>query len=127
VPELLAAKAEDRVELDRDPACLVPPVLEDRFSGIEKLLCEGRVEAVETGVKDDGVAAGAGDGDGVELEVAEAADDPMGGLAGALAAAGTAPRHAGPLGFEQPGPAQREPASGAGADFLDRDRQGPEP
>ncbi len=92
------------------------PVLEERLSELEELFGERRLEAVETGVENDGVAASAGDGDRVELEVAEASDDPMGGLAGALAAAGGAPRHVGPLRFEQPGPAQGESPSGAGGD-----------
>jgi hypothetical protein len=46
---------------------------------LEELLGELGVKAVETRVEDDSVAAGAGNGDGVELEVAEALDDSVGG------------------------------------------------
>jgi len=79
VLELLTAEGEERVELDRDPACLVAPILKDRLSRLEELLGELRVKAVETRVENDGVAAGAGNGNGVELEVAEALDDSVGG------------------------------------------------
>ena len=116
VAEILAPKTEYRVELDRDPACLVAPVLEDRLSGLQEFFGEGRVEALEPGQEDDGVAAGAGDRDGVELEITEALDDPVRRSPRPLAAPRGAPGHPGPLRFEQAGAAQRQPPGGADTD-----------
>ena len=59
----------------RDPARLVAPVLEQRLARLQQLLGERRVEALEPRQQHDGVAAGAGDRHGVELQVAEALDD----------------------------------------------------
>ena len=118
VAELLAPKTEHGVELDREPARLVPPVLEDRLAGLEELLGEGRVKAVEPGVKDDGVAARAGDRDGVELEVTKALDDASSRRPGAFPMTRSAPGHFGPLRFEEAGPTERQPPCGTDIDRL---------
>jgi hypothetical protein len=60
VAKLLTSEAEDRVELDRQPTRFVTPILENGFTWLKQFLGEGRGEAVESGVEDDGVAAGAG-------------------------------------------------------------------
>jgi hypothetical protein len=108
VAEVFAAESEGGKELYRNPARLVPPILEERLSGLEELFCESRLETLETGVEDDGVAAGAGDGDGIELEIAETLNDPLCRSSSALATSRSTTGHPGPLRFEETGPAQSE-------------------
>jgi hypothetical protein len=109
VTEFLAPELEQRVELERHPARLVAPVLEDRLSGLQQLLAEGRIEAVEPGQQDDRMAAGAGHRHGVELQVAVALDDPVGRRPRSSAISGGTARQAGPLRLEQPAAGERQP------------------
>ncbi len=118
VMAILPAEREHRVELHRQPARLVPPVLEQGLAGLEQFLGQGRVETVDPGQRHDGVAAGAGDRDSVELEVAEAADDRVGGGTCAAPAPGGAFRHAGPLRPEKTAAGEREPTRGASGESL---------
>ena len=82
--ECLSTEVEDGILLDRKPARLVPPVLEERFTRLQELFPERRVKAFETREQHDHVASRPGDRDGVELEVAEAPDHPVRGGPGAF-------------------------------------------
>src|SRR4051812_19146720 len=107
--ELTPAELEGRVQGHRDPARLVSPVFEDGRAGPEQLLAHARVETLEARKENDGVAPRAGDGHGIELQIAEAADDGEGGGKGGRAAAAGMPRQARRLGKEQAGAGKGQP------------------
>jgi len=118
VAEGFSPEVEDRVELDGDPARLVPPVLEQWFARLQQLLGKARVEASETREQHDRVAAGTGDGNRVELQVAEALDDAPRGRASAAAPAGRVFREPGPLRLEQAGAGEGQAPCGAKIERL---------
>ena len=70
-----APEREHRIEVDRKPARLVAPVLEQRLAGLEQRFAERRIHAFQPRQQDQRMTAGAGDRHRVELEVAEAVDD----------------------------------------------------
>lgn len=61
------------------------------------------------------MTAGPGNGDGIQLQVAETADHPLRRFPGPLSPTGGAARQSGPVGFEEPGPDQGQPAGQADA------------
>ena len=108
-----AAPLEGRVELVGDPGDLVTPVLEEIGARLEQLFSESGVHALEAGEQHDRVAARAGDGDRVELEVAEAADDLHRPGAGLLALAARGAGQVRPLGLQEARASEGEAAGGA--------------
>lgn len=75
LPILSPTELENWVEIHRKPACFVTPVLEQRCSRAQERFGKLRVETAQSGHEDQRVAPRARDGDGVELQVAEALDD----------------------------------------------------
>ena len=78
----LAPELEERVELHRQPARLVPPIFEEGTAGPEKLFWDSRIETAKPREEDERVASESGNRNRVELEIAEVADDRSRRLAG---------------------------------------------
>ena len=105
------AECKSRIELHRNPACFVSPVLKKRCAGLQQFLSQVRVEPLQSREKNNGVATCAGDRDGIELQVAKASDDLYGGPLSPLTAAPGWAGESSPGGFEQAGPCQCQTAS----------------
>ena len=131
--KLAAPELEGGIERERDPARLVAPVFEDRRARPQQLLPHARVQPLEARQEDDRVAARSRHGDGVELEVAEAADHGVHGGGGGRTAAARAARQARWLGGEEAGTGQGQAAGGTDAqgvqdrESIDRSRGGRRP
>ena len=80
--KILTAKGKHRVQVNGKPASLVPPVFEQRFTGLQQGFRQSGIKPFQAGHQDDGMAAGPGHGYGVQLKISEASDKPMSSLAG---------------------------------------------
>ena len=121
--ELLPPELERGIEVEGQPAGLVAPVLEHGLAGLEQRLAQGGVHPLQAGHQHQGVAAGPGHRDGVQLQVAEPVEDLQGGGPCPLAAARGAGGQVGPFGLEKAGSGQGQAARGAGGDGFRGGRQ----
>ncbi len=123
--EFLAPETKRGVELDREPARFVSPVLEQRLSRREEALGDVGGEPIEPRVENDGVTSSAGDRHGVELKVAEPPDyivrrDARPGIPfRSLRPLRDLPRERGPIALEQSTASEREAAGLENGDALD--------
>ena len=83
------------------------------WHGTQKLFGEPRSEASETREQDDSVSTCSGDGDGIELQIAEAPDHRVSGVARAFAFAASACGEVGPLRLEQTGTGEGKSPGGS--------------
>ena len=98
------AKLENGVELHRKPTRFVTPIFEEGGSRTEQRLWQRRVESVESGQKHEAVATSSGNGDRVELQIAEATDHVVARRSWSFAGAR---RKAGPSGLHEACPRER--------------------
>ena len=104
------AESEDRVKFQGQPAGLVPPVFEQRLTGLQQGFRQRRIEPFQARQQHDGMTARTGHGHGVQLQITEPLDHTMRRPTRSPGQTGGPTGHPGPFGFEQTGPGQRQPS-----------------